>query len=236
MSTSGTSIWSLKRDAVIQSAMRKLVVLSGGSSPATFETTNAAEALNAMIKGFQVDGMPVWAIRDYTVTTVAGQNTYNIGSGQTINTAMPLKLLQAARVESTGATNVPMEIKTHYDFNLLPINAAAGEPVNLYYQPFSTFGTLTMWPTPIDSNTSVILTYQRPFEDMTASIDDFDFPAYWTEALVYGLAWRLSYEYGTPILDRQELQKVAEFFHEKALSFGTEEGSLFFMPSTDWRR
>mgnify|MGYP000249346527 CR=1 FL=1 len=236
MSTSGTSIWSLKRDAVINSAMRKLVVLSGGSSPATFEVTNAAEALNAMIKGFQVDGMPVWAIRDYSLTTIAGQNTYNIGTGQTTNTPMPLKLIQCARVESTGAVNVPMEIKTHYDFNLLPVNAARGEPVNVFYQPFSTYGTLSVWPTPIDSDTVLQLTYQRPFEDMTSATDDFDFPAYWEEALIYGLAWRLSYEYGTPILDRQELQKVAEFFHEKALSFGTEEGSMFFMPSSDWRK
>lgn len=236
MSTSGTSIWSLKRDAVINSALRKLVVLSGGSLPAAYETTNAAEALNAMIKGFQVDGMPVWAIKDYSLTTVAGQAAYNIGVGQTTNTPMPLKLIQCARVESTGAVNVPMEIKTHYDFNLLPVNASAGEPVNVFYQPFSTYGTLNLWPTPIDSNTVIQLTYQRPFEDMNSATDDFDFPAYWTEALIYGLAWRLSHEYGVPLLDRQELQKVAEFFHEKALSFGTEEGSMFFMPSTDWRK
>jgi hypothetical protein len=236
MSTSGTSVWSLKRDAVINSALRKLVVLSGGSPPAAYETTNAAEALNAMIKGFQVDGMPVWAIKDYSLTTVAGQSSYNIGVGQTTNTPMPLKLIQCARVESTGAMNVPMEIKTHYDFNLLPVNATAGEPVNVFYQPFSTFGTLQLWPTPSDSNTVIQLTYQRPFEDMNSSTDDFDFPSYWEEALIYGLAWRMSYEYGVPILDRQELQKAAEMFHDKALSFGTEEGSLFFMPSTDWRK
>jgi len=236
MSTSGTTTWSLKRDAVIQAAMRKLVVLSGGSLPAAFETTNATEALNAMVKGFQVDGMPVWAIKDYSLTTVAGTSAYNIGTGQTVDTPMPLKLIQASRVESTGATNVPMEIKTHYDYNLLPVNATAGEPVNVFYQPFSTYGTLNLWPTPSDSNTVIKLTYQRPFEDMTLATDDFDFPAYWTEALIFGLAWRLSYEYGTPIIDRQELQKVAEFFHQQALSFGTEEGSMYFQPNSDWRK
>ena len=47
-----------------------------------------------------------------------------------------------------------------------------------------------------------------------------------------GLAWRLAGEYGIPIQDRQLLQKEAMYFHDMAMSFGTEEGSLFLMP--DW--
>ncbi len=235
MATSGISTWSPNRDTIINGALRKLVALSGGSLPKTFEVTNALEALNAMIKGFQVDGMPVWAVKDYSFTTIAGTSAYLIGNGKTLNTPVPLKLTQAARVESTGSPNVPLDIKTHYDFNLLPINAAAGPPVELFYQPFSTFGTINLWPTPIYSNTIIQITYQRPFEDMVSSTDDIDFPSYWSEALIFGLAWRLSYEYGTPILDRQELQKTAEFFHGQAASFGTEEGSLFLQPDSQGR-
>jgi hypothetical protein len=230
MATSGTSIWALKRDAVINSALRKISVTAGGSSPATFEVTNAAEALNAMIKGFQADGMPVWAIKEYTFSTVASTGTYDIGTGQTLNTPMPLKVIQAYRIEDTGAVNVPINVYNHYDYNLLPVNASAGEPVNLFYQPLSTYGTLKLWPTPSDATTTITLIYQRPFEDMTSATDDFDFPAYWTEALIYGLAWRLSPEYGTPIQDRSLIQKEAEYFHQQALSFGTEEGSMFFQP------
>lgn len=230
MATSGTSIWALKRDAVINSALRKISVTSGGSSPAAYEVTNAAEALNAMIKGFQADGMPVWAIKEFTFATVAGTSAYNIGTGQTINTPMPLKVLQAYRIENSGATNVPINVYNHYDYNLLPVNASAGEPVNLFYQPLSSHGTLKLWPTPSDATTTITLIYQRPFEDMTSSTDDFDFPAYWTEALIYGLAWRMSPEYGTPIQDRGLIQKEAEYFHQQALSFGTEEGSMFFQP------
>ena len=233
MTTSGTSTWSLKRDAVINSALRKLAVISGGNSPATFETTNAAEALNAMIKGFEAEGMPVWAIKDYSFSTVANTNTYNIGTGQTLNTPMPLKVIQVDRISGVGTVNVPMQIYTAYDFNLLPVNAAVGTPVNIYYHPLSTYGVVELWPTPNDANTVVHLTYQRPFEDMNAATDDFDFPNYWTEALIYGLAWRLSHEYGIPLMDRQAMQKDAEYFKQQALSFGTEEGSLFLSP--DWQ-
>jgi len=126
MSTSGTTTWSLQRDAVIRGALRKLSVLAGGSSPTATQVTEAAEALNAMIKGFQVDGMPIWAIKEYTFTTTAGTGTYNIGTGQTLNTPMPLKVTQGYRVESTGNVNVPLNIYTHYDYNLLPVNATSG--------------------------------------------------------------------------------------------------------------
>lgn len=232
MATSGTSTWSLQRDSVINAALRKLSVVSGGSSPAAYEVTSAAEALNAMIKGFHIDGMPVWAIKEYTFITTASTSSYNIGTGQTLNTPMPLKVVQAYRRETSTAQNIPLQVYNHYDYNLLPMTASAGEPVNMFYQPFSTYGTLKLWPTPVDADTTITLIYQRPFEDMTSSTDDFDFPAYWTEALIYGLAWRLCGEYGIPIQDRQNLQKEAEFFHQSALSFGTEEGSMYMMP--DW--
>jgi len=236
MSTSGTTTWSLKRDAIINAALRKLAVLPSGGTASATQITDAAEALNVMLKGFMVDGMPLWAIKEYTFSTVANQSSYNIGNGQTLATPMPMKVVQGYRIENTGASNIPLNIYTHYDFNLLPINATSGEPVNLFYQPFATFGTIRLWPVPADSNTTVTIVYQRPFEDMVASTDDVDFPPYWTEAIIYGLAWRLSYEYGIPVMDRQEYQKNAEYFHGAALSYGEEEGSLFIMPDESYRR
>jgi hypothetical protein len=231
MSTSGVTTWSLKRDAVINSALRKLAVLSGGSTPQTFEITAASEALNAMIKGFQADGMPVWAIKKYTFTTVAATSAYTIGVSQTINTPMPLKVVQAYRTQGSSV-NVPLNVYTNYNYNLLPQTSTSGTPVNLYYQPLSVTGTINLWPTPIDATTTITLVYQRPFEDMTSSADDFDFPPYWTEALIYGLAWRLAPEYGVPLQDRGTFAKEAEYFHQQALMFGSEEGSIYIQP--DW--
>ena len=231
MSTSGVSTWSLQRDAVINSALRKLAVLSGGSTPQTYEITNAAEALNAMLKGFQADGMPLWAIKKYTFTTVVGQAQYLIGNGQALAVPAPLKVLQAYR-NQTNSVNVPMNVYTNYNYNILPLTTSSGVPINLYYQPKSTLGEINLWPMPSDATTTITLVYQRPFEDMVASTDDFDFPSYWTEALIYGLAYRLSPEYGIPLMDRTDLMKMAEMFHQQALMFGVEEGSLYIQP--DW--
>ncbi len=231
MSTSGTYSWTIKRDEIISAALRKLAVLSGGSLPQSFEITAAAEALNAMIKGFQADGMPVWLMNKYTFTTVAGTAKYVIGEGQTLNTPAPLKVTQAYR-NQTNSQNVPLNIYTQYNYNILPLSLSSGTPVNLYYQPLRTTGEINLWPTPGDSTTTITLVYQHQASDMSSSNNDIDFPSYWTEAVIYGLAWRLAPEYGIPIQDRGVLSKEAEFFHQQALSYGSEEGSFYLQP--DW--
>jgi hypothetical protein len=235
MSTSGTSSWKLQRDSIISAALRKLAVLSGGASPEAYQITNATEALNAMLKTFETDGMPLWAMKSYTFTTIVGQSQYVIGDGQALNTAFPLKVVQAWRNVSSNSSNVPMNVYTDYNFNILPLAISSGTPVNLYYQPQNGTGNINLWPKPSDATTTITVRYQRPFEDMNSATDDLDFPSYWTEAVIYGLAMRLAPEYGVPLQDRQLLEKEAEFFHQQALSFGTEEGGLFFQPDSTGR-
>jgi hypothetical protein len=226
MATSGTTTWSANRDTVIKGALRKLSVLSSGATPTAAQVTDASEALNAMLKTFQVDGMPLWAIKKHTFTVTSGTSSYDIGVGKTINTPMPLKIIQAYRNE-----NIPVNIYTNYNYNQLPLANSSGTPVNLYYKPLSTYGQINLWPIPNDSTTEITIVYQRPFEDMASATDDFDFPTYWTEAFIYGLAWRLAPEFGIPIQDRGILAKEAEYFHAQAVFFGSEEGSLFIQPS-----
>jgi len=236
MSTSGTTTWKLNRNEIIYAALRKLGALSGGSTPEAYQVTDGTQALNAMIKGFETDGMPLWSIKSYTFTVTSGTAAYNIGPSQTFNTNKPLKVIQAWRNDSTSYSNVPMNIYTNYNYAILPLVNSSGTPVNLYYQPLRDYGVINLWPKPSDSTTTITLRYQTPFEDMTSSTDDIDFPSEWTEAIIYGLAHRLSPEYGVPLQDRQLLAKEAEFFHDKALSFGTEEGGIFFQPDTAGRK
>lgn len=232
MSTSGTTTWNLQRDSIINAALRKLAVISGGSSPAAYEITNAAEALNALIKAFHADGMPLWAMKSYTFTTTAGTASYNIGPSQTLDTPKPLRIVQAWRGDGSTYSNVPINIYTDTNYNVLPLLTSSGVPVNLYYQPLATTGVINLWPKPNDSITQITIRYQRPFEDMTTATDDLDFPSYWTEAIIYNLAARLAPEYGIPLNDRNVLNQEAMVAKNTALSGGSEEGSLFIQP--DW--
>ena len=235
MATSGDTTWQLVRDQIIAAALRK-VGFAEGEAVNTTQNNNAAEALNALITSWRADGMPVWAMKTFSFIPVAGTMNYDIGVGKTINTPMPMKLTQAIRVNTQGGVRVPLNIYTDYDFKLLSNFAnTTGTPVQIYYQPFSTFGTLRLWPIPdttFASGNTIELTYQRPFEEFDTATDEPDFPSYWTRAIIYGLAAELSPEYGMNLQDRAYLEKKAMDTKELALSFGTEEGSIHFMP--DW--
>ena len=231
MSTSGTTVWKLNRDQIITAALRKLGVVSGGSTPETYQITNGAEALNALVKRLEADGMPLWAIKTYSFTTVAGDADYPIGPGQLYNTAKPMRIFQAWRSDS-ASSNVPLNIYTNYNYDLLPLANSSGTPVNLYYQPMRDYGMVNLWPKPADATITINIRYQAPFEDFSASTDDLDFPSEWTAAVVYLLAVSLAPEYGVPLQDRQLLKKEADELHASALMFGTEEGSFFFQPDT----
>jgi hypothetical protein len=229
MATSNSTNWSLNRDQVISSALRKLGVLPSGGTPSTAQVNDATDALQALVKAFQADGMPLWKVHTTSFSTVAGTYIYSVGPSQTVDSPKPLRILQAFRILS-GTPNVPLNIYTRYDFNDLPQSSSiTGTPVNLYYQPLSTTGTIHLWPIP-DSVITIAFHCVSPYEDMDASSNDFDFPSEWIQALIYNLAWALAPEYGIPPLDRGILQKEAEYWHQYVLSMGTEEGSIYIQP------
>lgn len=231
MATSNSTDWSLNRDQVIAGALRKLAVIPSGGVPTVNQTSDAVASLNAIVKAFQADGMPLWKIASHTFTTTADTSTYNIGLTQTLNTAKPLRVFQAFYTPS-GGTNTPMNVVNRYDFNELPVDSNySGVPLNVYYQPLNTYGVIKLWPTPSDSTTSITIHYQAPFEDMDNATDDFDFPAEWIQPLIYNLAWSLAPEYGIPPTDRKVLAEEAHYWHSYVLSMGTEEGSVFLQPN-----
>jgi hypothetical protein len=229
MSTSGTTNWSLNRDQVITAALRKLAVLPSGGVANGTQINDAQDSLNALVKTLQADGMPLWKLSSQTFNTVAGTNTYAVGPSQTINCPKPLRILQAEIVPVNG-TNFPMNVYTRFDFNELP-TATQGMPVDFYYQPGRTTGTFKVWPTP-DNAYSITFSFHSPFEDMTGSTNDFDFPSEWMTPLIYMLAWMLAPEYGIPPNDRTLLSKEADYWHQYVLGMGGEEGSIYLQPDS----
>lgn len=206
---------------MITGALRKLVVIPSGGTPSTAQVSDASDALNALVKAFQADGMPLWKIKEQTFTTAIGTANYTVGPAQTINIPKPLKILRADR------DNIIMNVYTRYDFKDLPVST--GTPINFYYQPGRNTGVISLWPTP-DAVTEIVFQYHSPYEDMDNSTDDFDFPSEWIMALIYNLAWVLSPEFGIPINDRGAIMKEAQYWHDYALSMGNEEGSITFQP------
>lgn len=225
MSTSGTTDFSLTRDDIIKRALRLIGVIAQGETPTTDQVTEASVALNSLVKAWQADGMPLWAIKELPVPVVNGQALYTLSSPK------PLKVLEARNHDSVSNVDIPMRILTKAEYNLLGNKTSTGNPIQIYYNPRRDSGELYLFPVPTSSQVGVntiLLTYQAPFEDFDVGTDNPDFPQEWYDAVTYGLACRLAPEYGIPITDRKTLWQEMTLIKQEALNFGLEEGSLYF--------
>lgn len=250
MGLSGSTNYSVTRNDVINRAMRIIGAIGQGETPTAAAYTEAAHALNDIMKEWMADGLHLWKYTDTTFTPVAGTSGYLIGEGQTINTPAPLKIVQAHRrtTHADGSIlDVPLEIYSKTDWQNIPTKLQAGPPVALWYRhpsvPAATVaaGTIYLWPVPDATfitnggNTgSIVISYMEPFDDLDTSTDNPDVPAQFYNALTWNLAEALSYEYGLPLTDRMAITKKALQSRMVALSFDQEEGSIFFQPKPDW--
>lgn len=239
MATSGSTNFSTTRNEIIDGALRILGVTAQGETPNATQYTEAATALNMLVKAWEADGMPLWAIKEYSLTMTTSVASYRIGEGQTINTPKPLKIIQAYFHNDASNIDIPMMLLTRNEYNTLGNKEATGQPIQFMYDPQRGYGDLKLYPVPDSTATAsgnyIRLVYQRPFEDFDASTDEPDFPQEWFHALKFGLADALAPEYGVPMQHRGDVTRRAKEAKLEALSFGTEEGSFFFQADKrDW--
>lgn len=229
MTTSANTTYESNRDNIIKAALRKCGALAEGETPSTESITNCSQALNNIVLRFATLGMPLWKRIEQTVTIVAGTKDYTINN--------VLQVTQVVLKDTTGGTQYELIPKDRYDYNRLPSNTS-GLPVHYTFIPGLENGTLTLWPTPdtgAATNKTLLVTYQKEFDGFTASGDTPDFPAYWTDAIVYELAVNIAPEYGVPLQDRAMLKGEAKAYLDQAQGYGDDKFSMFIQPDFSMR-
>ena len=222
------------RDNIISRALRILGVVAQGETPTATQVTEASQALNGLVLAWQADGMPLWAIKKYTLSLVEGRYEYTFGDSISypgVNLPKPLKLYQAWYHNNTSDVDVPLRIVTEQQYNMLGNKLVEGLPIQVWYKPDTTTGVLTVYQVPdawTAANVTISFIYQAPFYTFDSSSDIPDFPPEWYDAITYGLATRLAPEYGIPYGDRKALLQEMLEIKQTALNFGLEEGSLMF--------
>lgn len=230
MTTSGTYDFSVTRDQLIKGALRLAGVIAQGETPTASQISDASESLNLMTKAWMADGMPLWAIETLSIPFVAGQNTY------TISTPKLLKPIQSWNRNTSSQVDIPVRMISREEYNILGNKSTTGNPIQIFFNPNRDSTEIKVFPTPDSisaAQNTLYLVAQRPYQDFDTASDTPDFPQEWYEAVKYGLAVRLAGEYNIDIETRRVLVAEAAAIKQEALSFGTEENSLYFQ--RDWR-
>jgi hypothetical protein len=132
--------------------------------------------------------------------------------------------------DSSAADGSETEIDmiSRSDYENIPSKTSEGVIVQAYYDPQLVSGKLYVWPTADYCGDKLVLSIDRPIDDVVADTETIDLPVEWMEAITYGLADRISPEYQLPLEEQNMLATRALTSYNRILNFNRGETSIYF--------
>ena len=240
--------YSVTRDQVISSALRKLGVLEIGSVPDAETIANAALVLNLFIKQMATEGLKLWTVEEGVLPYTQGKTSYVLG-GPTSDyfynftdpdkftvTDKPLKIIQSflRNNQDSPPIDIPMMVISQQEYNILGSKYSTGVTNQIYYNVRQNSGDLYVFLTPDQQTTTnydLHFMYQRPIDDILTAQGVPEFPNEWFNCLIWNLADQLAIEYSVPANYRQEIAARATAYRDQLDGFDVEATSTFFQPN-----
>lgn len=214
--------FSLTAGQMLTRAYRILGILPSGGVPNADQTTQGIIALNAMLAGWQADGINLWRLTQLSIPVAAGQGT----PGNPVS-IVPLVLdVPEGRWVVTPAPNLyerEMGRFTYMDYQTLPNkeSGSTGGPSVFMFDKQADASNLYFWPPPTVAGTAN-MTVARTVNTVTSATDSVDIPSEWTEGTFYTLADRLMDDEGVAAADEKTADRISQravAFYEKLLNF-----------------
>lgn len=233
MATSGSTDFNLVANEIIEEAFDLCGIGTEGEAITADQYARGRRSLNLLIKTWSAKEH-LWLKTESSVTLVSGQATYALAS---LFTSKPMRVLSVRRRNTDSSLDVPLMEEARSDYFDRPNKSATGTPVNFYYDPQTTTGTLYIWQPPsaaVASDYTLQVTWLRRMDDFDTSSDDADLPQEWLQALAYGLAEQLALKYGVAPDVRMEIAQRAAQLKAEMNAWDNEPASLHLMPETRW--
>lgn len=232
--TSGTAAFLVTRDDIITVALENLKVLAAGQTPRTADLTTCGRRLNMILKAFNQLGYLRWCYQTIVIPMVAAQKTYTIAeSGSpSFTNSRPVRVAHAWRRDTTTTPNqdTPLNKVSKQGYDMLTPKDSPGIPNSWLYDPQIGLAGVTLWPVPTDATNSLVLTIQRPIQDITSGTQNFDLEQEWYLPLGWILSDEVALAYQVDEAVRGTCQAKAEYWRANAANFSQEDASLTLTP------
>lgn len=207
------------------------------------DTTMEVDSTTGMTAGDYVgvvvdDGTIHWT----TVASVTDSDTFELTTGLDDDAAIdnavyfytnkaqrPNRIIECVR-RNTSNNDIQIDIVSREEYWNDSSKFVNGTVTRVFYDQSITNGKLYVVSPPSASTESLEIICSYPFQDMDTYTDNVDFPDYWYEAIVYGLAYRLAVEYRSPSDTKRDLLMLATATKEKAMNYDVEGTSVYFQP------
>lgn len=158
LTTSGNYTFSQSAIDIIAATLRICQVINEEETPTGAQLKNALAAMNAMVKGWQVSGIHLWAEEEAILLPQTGQTKYSLGSTSADRATLYDSLTQTTLAANAAAGATSVQLTSASGFN-------SGDNIGLQLDVGTNFWT-TVSGTP--NGNTVALTAALPSQ-MTAS-------------------------------------------------------------------
>jgi hypothetical protein len=256
LKSEGVYLWKYAEGTLFLTVGQEAYRIDGSTANATesfTQTTTSAAASSAATAivvtsatGFTVgyfvgvmqnDGDIFWT----TVASVAGTTinldnalTDDVSSGATVyvyqtKITCPEAVTSARRRDASGY-DTPLNETARSDYFNLSQKTVTGQPTQFYYAKFINYGIFYLYQAPDDATNTIKFTFQKMFFDFTNGTDNPDFPIEWAETLAFGLASRLTYDYGIDKTKAELIKRTADEMLRNLKGYDRED-SVYFVPT-----
>lgn len=215
---------------LIRFAMKDAGWLQEGDDPNSEQLAENLQRLNDMINMWQTQGLKLFLLKDQSITLVAGQATYTLGTGGDVSMNKPLRVLQAYWLSSANI-RTPLNPLSWEEYLRLSQTTSTGAINSYFVNKQTTLLNVSFWNTPdaVAATGTCHLLITQQASNMISLDESVAFPPEWFMALRWGLADEISS--GQPESVQQRCQMRAAAFREALEGWDVEDASTRFEPN-----
>jgi hypothetical protein len=208
------------RNEIIERAYRIIGKNDPGGPLSGEMMTQAIIALNSMVKSWQSKHVFLWTIKDFTQALSTGVASYSLAASDPPIYAIDRAYLRIDNIDH------PVDVASWRQYWDIHDKTSTGDPTIVALDN-QIAPTMYVWPVPTQSRTLKFTALVR-LKDFDTAGGNPDFPVRYLDALTFGLAHALSFEYGLPLAEKRELERQYQAAFQEAKSGERERAEFEF--------
>lgn len=193
----------LTREKIIRRALSMVGAYHEGEILSAYKKNQGIETLNTMVKAWQTKGTFLWTEKPVLVALSNGVDDYAMPSDAN---GSPLFCIDKAFIRD-GTDDKPLSVVSWRDYQGISNKADTGFPSRISHDQAN--GRFYVHLVPNEAMNLYVFGLAK-LKDFESDSAGGDFPARWDRALVFGLAYDLSFEFLTSQGKKEELKREAE--------------------------
>lgn len=207
--------FTTSRNKIVERALRICNAIYEGQPVSAYQMETAVEALNQLVKSWQNRGFFYWTQLTEEINLVIGQARYTISND-------PGFLSLDKALFRKNNIDYDLERYSWMDYQDIEDKTDSGEPVVITIDPNVDDNDIVLWPVPIAADKIVITKTVKLKDFDTASQNNVVKPE-WENALIFGLANELTFEYAVPSQEAARIERRANSLFAEAKLGGTKQ-------------